>query len=221
MQRQEAEEHLRVIRSLMEKATVYRAISAPTALIAGLLAIGAAFAGGAIKRLLIDWQSEESRIATLAFPITWFAVLLLVGAANGYFLYRDAQRRGEKFISHGMKMALIALLPCHLTAAVLSVVVEPNPAMLALVWNIFHGLGLLATGHFSPRSIILLGWAFLAAGLGAFAAFIHLADGLGLIVAFTFVQFNLFSPHILMAITFGGFHLIYAACTWPRKSATH
>ena len=30
-----AEEHLRVIRSLMERATVYRAISAPTALVGG------------------------------------------------------------------------------------------------------------------------------------------------------------------------------------------
>ena len=205
----------------MEKATVYRAISAPTALVAGVLALAASFAGGAIARLLIDWQPDESRIATLAFPITWFAVLVLVGAANGYFLYRDARRRGEKFISHGMKMALIALLPSHLTAAVLSVLFEPNPTVLALVWITFHGLGLLATRHFSPRSIILLGWAFLAAGLGAIVAFTLLADGIGLIVVFSFAQFNLFSPHVLMAVTFGLFHLIYAACTWPRKSATH
>ena len=35
--RSEAEEHLRVIRSLMEKATIYRAISAPTALLGGVL----------------------------------------------------------------------------------------------------------------------------------------------------------------------------------------
>ena len=32
-----AEEDLRVIRTLMERATIYRAISAPTALVAGLL----------------------------------------------------------------------------------------------------------------------------------------------------------------------------------------
>ncbi len=35
----EAEEHLRVIRSLMEKATIYRAVSAPTALAAGMAAL--------------------------------------------------------------------------------------------------------------------------------------------------------------------------------------
>ena len=42
--RPKAEEDLRVIRSLMERATVYRAISAPTALVAGLLSIFAAVA---------------------------------------------------------------------------------------------------------------------------------------------------------------------------------
>ena len=38
-ERSKAEEDLRVIRSLMERATVYRAISAPAALVAGLLSI--------------------------------------------------------------------------------------------------------------------------------------------------------------------------------------
>ena len=37
-----AEAHLRVIRSLMERATVYRAISTPTALVGCVLALGAA-----------------------------------------------------------------------------------------------------------------------------------------------------------------------------------
>jgi len=38
-ERSRGEEHLRVIRSLMERATIYRAISAPTALLGGLLAL--------------------------------------------------------------------------------------------------------------------------------------------------------------------------------------
>ena len=37
------------------------------------------------------------------------------------YLYRDARRRGEQFISPGMKMALRALLPSHLAAAVRNV----------------------------------------------------------------------------------------------------
>src|SRR2546421_298418 len=43
-ERLNAEENLRVIRQLMERATVYRAISAPTALVAGILSLLAAAA---------------------------------------------------------------------------------------------------------------------------------------------------------------------------------
>ena len=43
-ERSKAEENLRVIRSLMERATVYRAIAAPAALVAGFLSIFAAAA---------------------------------------------------------------------------------------------------------------------------------------------------------------------------------
>ena len=208
MQRQEAEEHLRIIRSLMEKATVYRAISAPTALIAGLTAIGAAYFGYWVELKNHEFPTEDFRLSDYGFPLIWLSVLALVGAANGYFLFQDARRRGEKFISNGMKMALTALIPSHVTAAVLSVLFQTAPSILVLVWTIFHGIGLLATSHFSPRSMTLLGWGFLLAGLGTIVAHAHAPSSVP-------------SAHVLMAITFGGFHLIYAACTWPRKSATH
>lgn len=208
MQRQEAEEHLRVIRSLMEKATVYRAISAPTALVAGVLALVAAYWGYRVELQNFEFRTEDSRLSDHAFPLIWLGALALVGAANGWFLFQDARRRGEKFISNGMKMALISLIPSHLTAAVLSVAFQSAPSVLALIWIVFHGIGLLATSHFSPRSMPLLGWGFLVSGLG-------------IIVAHNVTPSSVPSPHHLMAFTFGGFHLIYAACTWPRKSATH
>lgn len=187
----------------MEKATVYRSISAPTALVGGVLAIGAAILGHTVE----NWEYEDRVPSQHVFAIIWLFVLTLVAAANGFFLFRDARRRGEKFISHGMKMALAALMPSHLTAGVLSVVFGfAQPIILVLVWIVLHGIGLLSTAHFSPRSIIRLGWGFLLAGL---ASIVTLA------VARSFEP----SPHILMAITFGGFHLIYAACTWPRGAA--
>ena len=209
MQRQEAEEHLRVIRSLMEKATVYRAISAPTALIAGLLALGAAYWGYIQDPAYSDVPTVNDKFqSALGFLPIWCSVLLVVGVANGWFLFRDARRRKEKFVSNGMKMAVIALIPSYLTAGVVSVVANSMPATLTVIWTVFHGIGLLATGHFSPRSIQVLGWGFLLAGL---SIIILAICGESLVP----------SPHLLMAVTFGGFHLIYAACTWPRKSATH
>lgn len=225
MQRQEAEEHLRIIRSLMEKATVYRAIAAPTALLAGFLALIAAYAGSQLERSLAAVPAGQmSEIQLIQFLLLWGGVLVVVAGANGWFLYADARRRDEKFVSSGMKMALLSLLPSHLTALVLSHVFAYRPAVLATVWITLHGLGLLATAHFSPRSMIYLGWAFLIAGLVSLLQFLAspddqsfwLANGFGSALHGVIPHV---SPHALMAITFGGFHLVYAACTWPRGAA--
>ena len=211
MQRQEAEEHLRIIRSLMEKATVYRAISAPTALVGGLLAT--------VAGLALNVTSLVGPNRNVAFFGTWFAVLTITAFANALFIRNDARRRGDSFISPGMKMALIALLPSHFTAGVVSLVavcLANTPffmpyVVLPLAWIVLHGIGLLATTHFAPKSLVYLGWTFLLFGLFAFANAtigFRIERELGL----NDWQYG----NVLMAVTFGGFHLIYAACTWPR-----
>ncbi|RYG31464.1 hypothetical protein EON81_22845, partial [bacterium] len=92
--RAKAEEHLRVIRSLMEKATIYRAISAHAAIVAGALAcIGGFFLDG----------FHETSVSPFAFRLKWLCILVISAAVNFYFLHHDAQRRGEKFISAGMR----------------------------------------------------------------------------------------------------------------------
>ncbi len=214
MQSQEAEEHLRVIRSLMEKATIYRAISAPTALIAGLIAM--------LTAMTLNLTEISTQNRSFTFFGAWFAALALAGFANAVFIRQDAKRRGDSFISPGMKMALIALLPAYITAGVVTIVavcLKFTPvflpfAILPIPWIVLHGIGLLATTHFAPRSLIYLGWTFLLFGLGVFAITML---GRGIVWAFGLTDWEF--GNILMAITFGGFHLIYAACTWPRGNA--
>ena len=84
---------------------------------------------------------------------------------------------------------------------------------------LFYGVGLLATFHFAPRSITRLGWAFLAAGMGSF--YLVLTEKVEAFVAphATGMSGTHLSANILMAATFGLFHLIYAACTWTRRPA--
>ncbi len=214
MQRSEAEEHLRVIRSLMEKATVYRAISAPTALVGGLLSltVGALLAGPFhVKAEHPTW-----------FFAPWLAVLILSGIANIYFLRRESQRRGEPFISAGMKMALRALAPSHVFTGFASVLAALGTMYdytagvylgLPGVWCLGYGLGLLAMEHFAPRSLTWLGWIFLLAGLAAGGVFFFwYGVGISLPPGLSATQIS----NATMALTFGLFHLVYAACTWPR-----
>jgi len=202
-----AEEHLRVIRSLMEKATIYRAISAPTALVGGCAGIlAAAF-------FHFSWRpGDNARAESHLFLACWLSALTVAAGGNVYFLRTDAQRRGEKFVSAGMRAALRALWPSYLVAATLTILCRNSPEFLPISWMLLYGLGLLGTQHFAPRSITLLGWAFLIAGLLAMVGslwvetFVGRADGL------------LFVGNLVMGLTFGGFHLIYAVCVWPRGS---
>jgi hypothetical protein len=210
----EAEDNLRVIRSLMERATIYRAISAPTALVGGLLCV--------IACALLYFAFAPSRYEDVVayhfwFFTTWFAALALTIAANTFFIWRGARQRGEPFISSGMKLALISLLPSMLCAVFFILFVYKfihASFFLPAVWMLCYGLGLLATSHFAPRSMILLGWVFLVAGFVAFPFLLH--------CDYTFSGPPNFyaASNFLMGTTFGLFHIIYAACTWPRKSTT-
>ena len=200
-ERSKAEEDLRVIRSLMERATVYRAISAPAALAAGLLSI---LAAGVIYR-----RPVHGRV----FATVWLVVLLFAVVTNAFFIWREARNDGRPFLSSAMRLALRAIAPNLLIPAAVTVWFFTTgykgaaEQELIVAWIAFYGLALLSTGLFAPRSLVCLGWAFLLTALALPA----LRNAVGDLPA------NL--PNIAMGITFGLYHLIYAVCAWPRKRA--
>ena len=202
--RSDAEEHLRIIRSLMEKATIYRAISAPTALAGGIFG---SLAAAVLHGLVPPGRSEEEFDGRFFFG--WSLVLVLTVLANTFLLWRGSRLRGEPFLSSGMRLALIAMLPGMLCGAFFTFLFGLGVAVFCLppIWMLFYGVALLATKHFAPRSIMLLGWAFLLAGMASFYLFVHgnLGDRFAV------------GSNLSMGLTFGLFHLIYAACTWPRR----
>jgi hypothetical protein len=221
----EAEDHLRIIRSLMEKATIYRAISAQAALIGGLLALvaGAFMAGtnDVFIDTLISLNVHPANAWIYGFQLKWIVVLLICVAANFHFLRRDAGRRQEPFLSAGMRMALGAMIPVLLSAAVVTSFCSRE--MLPQMWMMFYGLALLSTAHFAPGSIVRLGWAFLLTGLILFLINAKAAVGIAEQIA-TSDSGSKGAPgwtytDLLMAIVFGGYHLIYAACTLRRAPA--
>ena len=201
-----AEEHLRIIRSLMERATIYRTISAPTALVGGLLAIVTA---------AVIWWENGSRPAPLdgrLFAEIWLAILAVVLAVNAVFVRREAEKDGRPFLSSGARLAVRAIAPCLIIPATTTIWffknAEPiDKEILVAVWIMFYGLSLLATALFAPRSLVLLGWAFLLSGV--------------LVVfwpkPFGYDPRGIF-PDLAMGATFGLYHLVYAACVWPRRA---
>src|SRR4051794_24202538 len=87
--RSTAEENLRVIRQLMERGTVYRAVAAPSALVAGILSLlvaAAVYYNNQVQPVL------GRTVRPREFAILWFVVLILAAIANIYFLWREAVR---------------------------------------------------------------------------------------------------------------------------------
>lgn len=210
-ERSRAAEDLRVIRSLMERATIYRAISAPTALVGGLLAVATS---AALCFFLRDRPVETSERDCQLFAATWLVVLFLVLAVNAFFVRREAHRQGRPFISPGAKLAIRAVIPCLIIPAIATVWFFRNAdpideIVIVCVWTAFYGLALLATALFAPLALTLLGWAFLLSSL---------------VIAwwpksFTFDPHNYF-PSLAMGATFGLFHLIYAVCIWTTPPSS-
>lgn len=198
-----AEEHLRIIRSLTRRATIYRAISARTALCAAVLSIAAAF------------YIYESEPRPRNFAIVWLVVLALVVAVSTLFVRRDEKREGRPFFSARMSVAFRAVSPCLVIPAALTIwylttgYLGAQELLLVAIWIAFYGLCLLSTSLFAPRSLVVLGWCFLVSALAVPVLATNTPEELGALQL----------PNILMGITFGGYHLVYAVCTWRRKGA--
>jgi hypothetical protein len=196
-----ASQQLRVIRSLMERATIYRSLSAPTALVGGLLSFG-----GFGTAYYAD-QYLQNPLTPKEFLIVWLVILGLTCFANTIFLWRGSVHRGDPFFSPGMKSALLSIAPAFISAAILSFMIH-RPIHLALLWTAFYGMGLLATQQFAPRSLIVLGITFFLTGCALLVSWkaLFMPPGHG--------EPSALVVSGIMAATFGGYHLVYAAAVW-------
>ncbi|HEY5895211.1 MAG TPA: hypothetical protein VIT91_18475 [Chthoniobacterales bacterium] len=208
----DAGENLRIIRSLMEKATIYRAISAPGALAGGSIAAIVSITGVFLASPSIPAEDE-----IWWFFVPWLAVFVVAGVFNLWLLGQDGTQGGSDtgfHVSERMRTALGCMLPGLLAGgfcAILQSALEWST--IASLWVLLYGVSLLSTGFFSPTSIRVLGWTFFAAGAVLLIA--------GAIIAET-IQTGDANPlalaHGIMGTTFGLFHIVYAICVWPRRA---
>ncbi len=206
--RDRAEEDLRVIRTLMERATTYRAISVPTALVGGVLAsVSAAF----IHLSSSPGSPLGRALRPREFACVWLSALFVTTVVNAIFLWREAHASGRPFVSSGMKLALRAIAPTLIVPALFTIwflrvgYLGGAELQLVTIWVVFYGLALLSTALFAPRSLVILGWAALLTGM-SIPAMANLMD-----------NFSREETNIVMGITFGLYHLIYAVAVWASS----
>lgn len=197
--REEAAEQLRVIRTMMERATIFRALSGETALIGGAAALAAA------------WLSEGKQ--GWAWAGWWLVGAGLVLAFNVFQIFRVSSARQKPFWNAGLKMAIRGALPSIVAGGFLGLLfvrARQEPAA-ACLWILHYGLALLALREFAPRSMAWLGWAFVAFGVACLA-------GVAQVIDFVAEWDVLKNGSRLMAIAFGGFHLVYGAAIVTTKA---
>jgi hypothetical protein len=203
-----AAEHLKVIRGMMERATVYRAISGPAAIFGGLLAV---LVGGYFLRSASDGEFIDA----MRWFWVWVSALLAVGVFNALLLWRKSCRASEPFLSAGMRHAVFAIAPPLIAGGLLSYefVRADDLENGVLTWVLCYGAALLAMTHFAPRSLRRLGIAFLLSGAiivmiwGRFGSAMEARLGLDERVG---------AAAWIMILTFGFLHLAYGLVVMLR-----
>ena len=189
----EAEEHLRVIRQAMERSTKHSTLSGLSGVIVGLFAL----AGCLLTQTVVRGVAPTSIAWKFLFLGVWAAVFLLSLATDIVLTKRRAARFGKTAFSPLGKHLTRAAAPGFLAAMTFSLFYVQNPESMGPyiygAWMLCYAVSLLSVGMFSIREVSGLGWAFLAAG------FLTLLIPQGWFIG----------PRAMMAVTFGGFHILY------------
>jgi hypothetical protein len=204
-----SEERLTTLRGLAERAEIYQRRFARTGLIGGSLSI--------LTAALIFVNDEFTQfldrpVRPREFASAWILVLAVTVIIGALFSAGAARTRGDEFGSARMKLALGTIAPYLVIPAAFTGwffatgYLGGTELDLAVVWIAFYGLMLLSTALFAPRSIALLGWAFLLTAVS-----VPLLED----------RLDVWSgdvPTVLMGVTFGFYHLFYAALNWRRNA---
>lgn len=202
MQPNWAEENLQIIRTLMERAGLYRRALAPVMLSVGLLGVGG------------WWVGDQLRSETFSSFVTlWFSVAAIAVAGAALIIRRQALNSVEPFWTGPTKRVTFAMLP-PLTAGLMLVLVQfaarsstGSSGGLEIGWPLLYGCALHSAGQFISRGVRLLGWGFISASVALIYIQMHIAIGLdekGKLPIWV-------QPNAMMGMTFGGLHLVAAA----------
>lgn len=196
MDKEQAFQDIKYIREIMATSSRYTNLSGIASIISGLAALlGCAISYWVLKEN--NLSPEEIRLfehtfASYPLAITWLLVFIISVLVNTYFIARNAKKIQQPAISSLSKLILFALSPSLIVGCFLTFFFakQGKTDWIPIVWMIFYGLGVWSAGMFSVQEVRRLGAAFIFTGM---------------------LTLLFFLPHVLLllAISFGGYHIIY------------
>ena len=164
MDRDQAARSLEVIRTLMERSSLYRRALAPLMFLAGTAGV----TGGVLSHFV---SIDASSAAFVEYWMTFSAVTL----SGSLLLARgQALRAREPFWSPPSKRVIQALIPPLVVGFSLGAVATKTDAstwVLASLWMMLYGCALHSAGFFMTRGIKLFGWMLISLGSLALTLF--------------------------------------------------
>jgi hypothetical protein len=199
------DERLATLRSLLERREVYQRRFARAGSIGGILSIltaAALFINDEVTPLL------DRPIGPREFASAWLIVLAITLASAASLSLRSARPGGNPSGITRLKFVLGASAPYLLIPAAFTAwffgtgYLGGTELDLVVMWIAAYGLVLVSTAAYAPRSIVLLGWACLLTAVGVPL----LEEKVDLWIGDM--------PSLLMGLTFGLYHCVYAAFNW-------
>jgi uncharacterized membrane protein YiaA len=189
-----AADNLRFIRETMERAAAFTALSGW-----GFVTIGAT--------ALITSYVAGRRLTERGWLFAWLVEALIAVVIALLTMWRKARRAGEALWSRPGKKLILNAAPPMLAGALLTLFFYRAGLVCALpcVWMLLYGAGVVTGGAFSVRIVPLMGASFMLLGACALGLMMFALSSQE-----RALQFQLdFWLEVLMAIGFGGLHIIF------------
>lgn len=148
-----AEENLQYIRTSMESATLFTAVSGKGYVITGVSALAATW--------LAEQQSEPTR-----WLLVWMLELVVASSLILVMTAKKAANQGDYLWSASTKKLLFAFSPAMLVGGVLTVsyALQDNIAGLPGIWLSLYGAAVMTGGAYSVIALPMMGASFLLIG---------------------------------------------------------
>lgn len=198
MNREELIDNIKYIKDVISSSTHYTNISGTASIISGVVATLGCFISSWI---LSGWQLSEKTIQQYNSEtiLVWTIVFIISLLSNLIFIIRKAKECGQPTWSRLVRVTIYALSPPIFLGACLTVFFffEDKILWIPGFWMISYGLGIWSAGLFSIPEPRFFGALFIITGL---------------VTLFFFTTYSL----VALAISFGGYHILYGWIIWKR-----
>lgn len=174
-----ADENLRFIRDTMERSHLFTSVPGYGGALMGLTAVGAA---------VIASQYDFGQ----GWMLVWLVEAVLALLIGIFAIWQKTKSSDSPLVSAPARKFVLSFVPPAVCGAAITYGLwqSGDHALMVPVWIVCYGAAVACSGIFSVRTVPVMGWSFMVAGL----------------IAFLIPPSN---ANLMMGLTFGALHIAF------------